>query len=182
MLKGDYQVDNWRRRGIDLIKFLDEQGKLFGLINPLDLGVLLILLILGIKIISDYRPEPLQLKQNPVTYGLLLRDAPPYLVESIAVGQDLFLEDYHVYLGKISVKKVQPAELIIEVGERAIVATSPRNFDLRLEVRHKGRVIAGPSRIGVYFGKLAVRVGDRLKAYTMYSSIHGEIEYLRVKR
>jgi hypothetical protein len=138
--------------------------------------------ILGIKIISDYRPEPLQLKQNPVTYGLLLRDAPPYLVESIAVGQDLFLKDYHVYLGKIILKKVQPAELMIETGGRMITAVSPRNFDLRLEVRRNGRVIAGPSRSGIYFGKLAVRVGDRLKAYTMYSSIHGEIEHLRVKR
>lgn len=171
-----------RKRGIDLDKFLDDQGKLFGLINPLDLGVLLILLILGIKIVSDYRPEPLQLKQNSVTYGLLLRDAPPYLVESIAVGQDLFLEEYHVYLGKIIVKKAQPAELITEERGRMITVASPRNFDLRLEVRRKGRIIAGPSRSGIYFGKFAVRVGERLKAYTMYSSIHGEIEYLRVKR
>ena len=163
-------------------KFLDDQGKLFGLINPLDLGVLLILLVVGIKIFSDYRPAPLQLKQNPVTYGLLLRNAPPYLVESIAVGQDLFLEEYHVYLGKIIVKKAQPAELVIEAGGRMVTTNSPRNFDLRLEVRRNGRIIAGPSRIGVYFGKFAVRIGDRIKAYTMYSSLQGEIEYLRVKR
>lgn len=163
-------------------KFLDDQGKLFGLINPVDLAILAVLLVLGIKIISDYRPEPLQLKQNQVTYGLLLKDAPPYLVESIAVGQDLFLDEKHVYLGKIIVKKAQPAELIFESEGRMITATSPRNFDLRLEIRRNGRIIAGPSRSGVYFGKFAVRVGDRVKAHTMYTSIDGEVEYLRINR
>lgn len=152
------------------------------MINPLDLGVLLILTVLGIKIISDYRPEPLQLKLNPITYGVLLKNAPPYLVESIAVGQDLFLDEYHVYLGKIMAKKAQPAELIIETGGRMVTAVSPRNFDLRLEIKQSGRIIAGPSRSGVYFGKFPIRVGQRIKAHTMYTSIDGEVEYLRIKR
>lgn len=152
---------------ISLSKFLDDQRKLFGLINPVDLVILMILLVLGVKIISDYRPEPLKLKENSVTYGLLVRNAPMYLVESIAVGEDLFYDQRHIYLGKILVKKYQPAA---------------RNFDLRLELRRNGRIIAGPSRSGVYFGKLPVRVGDRLKAHTMYTSIDGEIEYLRIKR
>ncbi len=166
---------------ISLGKFLDDQGKLFGLINPLDLGILMILLVLGIKVVSDYRPEPLKLKENQVTYGLLVRNAPMYLVESIAVGQDLFYDQYHVYLGKILVKKYQPAEADNSEG-RIRATASTRNFDLRLELRRNGRIITGPSRSGVYFGKLPVRVGDRLKAHTMYTSLRGEIEYLRVKR
>jgi len=163
-------------------KFLDDQGKLFGLINLFDLGVLLVLLILGIKVVSDYRPEPLKFKQNQVTYGLLVKNAPPYLVKSITVGQDLFLDEYHVYLGKIFVKKIEPAEVMVESGERITLTTSPRNYDLRLELKRDGKVIAGPSRSGVYFGKLAIRVGDRITAHTMYTSINGEIEYLRIKR
>lgn len=162
--------------------FLNDQGKLFGLINPFDLGVLLILLILGVKVVSDYRPEPLKLKQNQVTFGVLVKNAPPYLVESVTVGQDLFLDEYHAYLGKILVKKVKPAEIIMKSGERVILTTSPRNFDLRLELKRDGRIVAGPSRSGVYFGKLAIRVGDRLKAHTMYTSLGGEIEYLHIKR
>lgn len=161
---------------------MNDQGKLFGLINPFDLGILLILLILGIKVVSDYRPEPLKLKQNQVTFGLLVKNAPPYLVRSILVGQDLFLDEYHVYLGKILAKKIEPAEVMIEAGERIILTTSPRNYDLRLELKRDGRVISGPSRSGVYFGKLAVRVGNRLKAHTMYTSINGEIEYLQIRR
>ncbi len=155
---------------------------MFGLINPLDLAILLMLMLLGIKIISDYRPEPLKLKQNQVTFGLLVKNAPPYLVESIAVGQDLFLNEYHVYLGKIFAKQAEPAEVMLETGGRVILAKSPRNLDLRLKLKRDGRIVAGPSRSGVYFGKLAVRVGNRLKAHTMYASINGEIEYLRIKR
>mgnify|MGYP000897553885 FL=1 len=167
--------------GIGLSKFLDDQGKLFGLINPVDLVILMILLVLGIKVISDYRPEPLKLRENPVTYGLLVRDAPPYLAESIGVGQDLFLDQHHVYLGKIMVKKVQPAEILINAGGRVLATTSPRNFDLRIELKRGGRIIAGPSRSGVYFGKFPLRVGERLKVHTMYASITGEVEYLRIK-
>lgn len=159
---------------------MDDQGKLFGLINPVDLAILMILLVLGIKIVSDYRPEPLKLKESPVTYGLLVRNAPMYLVESITVGQDLFYDQYHVYMGKILVKKYQPTEAV-DFGTRPPGSATARNFDLRLELRRNGRIIAGPSRSGVYFGKLPVRVGDRLKAHTMYASIRGEVEYLRIK-
>lgn len=151
------------------------------MINPWDLGIILILTVLGIKIISDYRPEPLKLRENPVSYGLLVRDAPPYLAESIAVGQDLFLDGPHVYLGKITAKRVQPAEILVDAGGRVLATTAPRNVDLRLELKREGRIIAGPSRSGVYFGNFPLRVGGRLKAYTMYASIDGEIEYLRIK-
>lgn len=163
-------------------KLPDDQGKLFGLINPWDLGILILLTVLGIKVISDYRPEPLKLRENPIRYGLLVRDAPPHVADSIALGQDLFLDQHQVYLGKIMVKKVQPAEILINAGGRVLATTSPRNFDIRIELRREGRIIAGPSRSGVYFGKFPLRVGDRLKAHTMYTSIDGEIEYLRIKK
>lgn len=142
----------------------------------------MILMVLGIKIISDYRPEPLKLRENQVRYGLLVRDTPTYLAESIAIGQDLFLDQHHVYLGKITVKKVQSAEILVNAGGRVLATTSPRNVDLRLELKREGRIIAGPSRSGVYFGKFPLRVGDRLKVHTMYASITGEVEYLRIKR
>lgn len=142
----------------------------------------MLLFLLGIKVISDYRPEPLKLKETPVVFGLLVKDIPNSLAESIAVGQDLFLDDYHVYLGKIYQKKIQPAEIMIESGGKLILTASPRNFDLRLEIKRNGRIVTGPSRSGVYFGKLPVRVGDRLRVHTMYTSFQGEIEYLRLQR
>ena len=152
------------------------------MVNPWDLFIILSLMILGIKVISDYRPEALRLKENPVTYGLLVRNVPQFLVESIAVGQDLFLDQHHVYLGKITAKKIQPAEILVNAGDRVLVTNSPRNFDLRIELKRDGRIIAGPSRSGIYIGKFPLRVGAKLKACTMYTLIDGEIEYLRINR
>ena len=62
-----------------------------------------------------------------------------------------------------------------------VIAHSPRNVDLELAVKNKARIILGPARTGVYLGKLAVRIGDRILAHTLYSSIKGDIEYLKVK-
>lgn len=162
--------------------WLDENGKLFGLINPIDLAVIILLLALGIKVVSDHRPVPLDLKTRPVTVGLLVRDIPPFVADSVTVGQDLFLDGRNYYLGKIQRKTVEPAELILESGGKLLLTRSPRNVDLRLELQKRGgRVIVGPTRSGVYLGKLAVRVGERLRCHTLYTSLSGEVYYLRAR-
>lgn len=160
---------------------LERPGKLFGLINPVDLVVILLLVALGIKIFSDYRPAPLDFNEHPITVRLLIHNVPPSVVDSLSVGQDLFEDGRDAYLGKIYLKNSQPAELLIQDQGRLIMAQSPRNFDLTLEVKRKGRIVTGPAHIGVYLGKLAIRVGDQVKAHTLYTSITGEVESLRVK-
>jgi hypothetical protein len=166
--------------GLLLKKLINEHGKLLGLINPVDLIVILILVIIGMKVVSDYRPKPLKVKQNKITFGLLLKNVPQYLVDSIAVGQDLFEDGTNAYLGKIQAAKVVPAELLLVQSGRIIAVKSPSNKDLRLLVNNRGSLVLGPARSGVYLGKLAVRVGDCLKAHTRYTSLGGEIEFLKI--
>lgn len=161
-------------------QWLDERGKLFGLIHLLDLAVILIIFIVGIKILADYRPAPLRLRPRIVTVGLLVSDVPPYLAASLAVGQDLFQERTHAYLGKIMAITTQPAELLLEKAGELSSVQSPRNLDLRLELQRNGEVFTGDSKYGVYLGKLAVRVGDSLNCGTLYTSLRGKIEYLKV--
>ena len=161
-------------------KLIDEHGKLWGLINPIDLVVIIILCALGIKVFSDYRPAPLDFKENQITVGLLVKNIPRYLVDSITVGQDVFQDGSNAYLGKIKATRVEPAELLLENNGAILLTKSPRNFDLRLALKKRARIIKGPARSGVYLGKFAVRVGDHLNAHTLYSSIHSEIEYLKV--
>jgi hypothetical protein len=166
--------------GLLLKKLIDEHGKFLGLINPIDLAVIIILFALGIKVFSDYRPAPLNYKENQITVGLLVKDIPFYLVDSITTGQDVFLDSSNAYLGKIKVTRVEPAELLLESNGAILPIKSPRNLDLRLTIKNRGRIIMGPAHSGVYLGKFAVRVGDHVKAHTLYSSIRGEIEYLKV--
>jgi hypothetical protein len=166
--------------GLLLKKLINEHGKFWGLINPVDLVVILILLGLGIKVFSDYHPAPLNFKQKWITVGLLVKNVPSYLADSITVGQDVFQDGSNAYLGKIRSTGVVPAELLLEKNGAFLLTTSPRNVDLRLLLKNRGRIILGPARSGVYLGKLAVRVGDHLKAHTLYSSMNGVIEYLKV--
>jgi Domain of unknown function (DUF4330) len=160
---------------------IDERGKLFGLINLLDLAVILILVALGIKIFSDYRPAPLEFKENRITVGLLVKNVPRYLAKSVASGQDVFQDGSSAYLGKIKTTGITPAELLREFDGRILLIKSPYRVDLRLKLSNRGRIIMGPARSGVYLGKLAIRVGDQLRIHTLYTSMNGEIEYLKVK-
>jgi hypothetical protein len=166
--------------GLLLKKLIDKHGKLWGLINPVDLAVIIILFALGIKVFSDYRPVPLDFKENQITVGLLVKNIPLYLADSITVGQDVFQDGSNAYLGKIKATRVEPAELLLENNGAILLRKSPRNLDLRLVLKNRGRIIMGPARSGVYLGKFAVRVGDHLKAHTLYSSMSSEIEYLKV--
>ncbi len=162
-------------------RLVDEKGRLFGLINPIDLLVLLLIVILGIKALSDFRPPVLDVRTQPVTIKLLVRDVPVYVAQSIVVGQDLYQDGPNAYLGKVVQKDLQPAEVMLQKDGQLVLAKSPRNVDLRLEVlRPSGRVITGHSQSGVFLGKLAVRVGDRLRCHTLYTRLRGEIEHLQV--
>lgn len=165
-----------------LKQIIDEKGKLFGLINPVDLVVILILFGLGIKIIWDYRPAPLMLKEHQVTMGLLVKNIPPYLAKSVTVGQDVFQDGTNAYLGKIKSKKTAPAEVLVDNDGKLILVQSPQGIDLSLELQRSGEILTGSSRNGIFLGKLAVRVGNRLQAHTLFSSIQGAIEYIKVNQ
>jgi hypothetical protein len=166
--------------GLLLRKLIDEHGKLLGFINPVDLVVIVILLIVGMKVFSDYRPVPLNFKVKTAAIGLLVKNVPPYLTDSILAGQDVFQDGSNVYLGKIQAAQTVPAELLLKQNGTILLVKSPYRLDLRLLLKNKCRIIKGPARSGVYLGKLAVRVGDRLKAHTLYTSIKGEIEFIKV--
>jgi len=160
-------------------RYIDEQGKLFGIINPVDLIVILAVLTLGIKVLSDYRPLPLQAEKHPIRLGVVVRNVPPYFAKSLAVGQDVFEHRTHAYLGKIKAISTQPAEVLLTEGGKMVRAKSPSHQDVRLELGRDAEILTSSSKYGVYFGKLVLRVGETIDAYTLYTRISGEVEYLR---
>jgi len=163
------------------MRLWDEKGKVFGLINPVDLLVILIIFAVGVKVLWEFRPAPFKLRENRVTVGLLIKNVPVYLGRSITVGQDLFLDGADTYLGKIRRKQTEPAVLLLQKDGELLLGRSPRDQDLRLEIGRSGEVLTGPGKNGIYLGRLAVRVGDSLRAHTLYTSIKTEIEYIKVK-
>lgn len=163
-------------------RFIDDQGKICGLINPLDLLVILILFFLGIVLLQKYQPEPLNIQREVAVYGILVRNTPPYVAASIRVGQELIQDPAGISLGVIYQKASHPAEIMLHHDGKLSAASSPRNLDLRLELRRYARVVMGPSQYGVYVNRLPLRVGAPVRAHTLYTQITGEIEFLKVVR
>lgn len=160
---------------------LDENGKLFGLINPVDLGVILVVFAVSILLIRNYLPKPLNLKENHVTYGILVRNVPAYVSDGIALQQEMVQDPQGIYLGVIYAKKSQPAMVMLNDNGRLQLVRAPENVDLRLELRRKARIITGPSQYGVFVDRLPLRIGASIKAHTLTTQINGEIEYLKVQ-
>lgn len=165
------------------MKLLNDQGKILGFITPLDLAVIIVIILIGVKIIGIYRPVPPKQKERQVTFGILIRDAPPHVVQSLAIGQDLFEDTTDSYLGKIRFIRTEPAELLLPYQGGIRLAKSPRNLDIRLEMtKQKGRIETGLGRSGVYLGKIAARVGSSVRAHTRYTAVQGEIIDVKFKK
>ncbi len=159
------------------------QEKIFGWLNLFDLAVILVIALIGVKVIHDYKPVSPQIKDCPVNIGMLVRNVPPYVADSLTVGQDLFEDRFDAYLGKIRSMHTEPAEIMLSHNGRMVLFRSPRNLDIRLDItRSNGRIEKGPARSGVYLGKIAVRVGARFRAHTRYTAIRGEITYIKVNK
>jgi hypothetical protein len=163
-------------------KCWDEAGRLWGLINPVDLGVILLLGIAVWRLFTIYLPPARATKTVEVTLELTVRNIPAYVNRSIAVGQDLFQDRTESYLGKICSKTVQPATLLVTKNSSMVLANDPRNLDLRLKLRRNGQIITGAAPSGIYLGKLAVRIGERLRTHTFYTAVTGEVTSIRLKR
>jgi hypothetical protein len=165
------------------MKLRDDQGKILGLVTPLDLAVIIIIVLVGAKMIGIYRPAAPRQKERQVTLGILIRDAPPYLLKSLVVGQDLFDDNTDAYLGKIHSIQDEPAEVLLPYHGELRLTRSPRNRDIRLElIKRRGRIETGQARSGVYLGKIPARVGSRVRAHTRYTAVSGEIIYVRFKK
>jgi hypothetical protein len=171
-----------RRKKLAMRRFWDREGRIFGRIHPVDLGLLILLAILVVRIFQLYLPPVRKELKVNVTVGLVVTDLPPYIASSISVGQDLFQDGTGAYLGKISAKTIKPAELILREGGKLIIGRSPRNVDLRVSLHRSGKMVTIPARSGIYLGKLAVRIGDSIHAYTFYTSFSGKIEAIRIRK
>jgi hypothetical protein len=162
-------------------KCWDEEGRLWGLINPIDLGVMVLLIVAVWRLFAVYLPPTRQIQTVEVTVGLLIRNVPVHVSQSIAVGQDLFQDSTESYLGKISVKQAQPAEWIVSKNGQLVIDHAPGKFDLFLKLRRRGRIITESAHGGIFLGKLAVRIGERLQTHTLYTAVTGEVASLNIK-
>ncbi len=140
------------------MKLIDEKGKLFGIINILDLFVLVILVAL-----IGFGAQKV-LKVNPGASVTTQKAVMKYLVQEVrdvtvnAIIEDDIVKDFDknsVY-GKVIKKEVSPAKRLVQAADGKILeSTVPNRYDVMIYIEGEAVV----SKTGVTMGNQEVRVG-----------------------
>ncbi len=150
------------------MKIINEKGKLFGLINIIDLSVLVILILLVVGGVSRMKGKPIVASES--TEGIIsfeVEDVRMPSVENVKVGDPLYHYDKGDYLGEIIEVSHEPYKEPLESGDgKWINAEVPEkyiiNFKIKADVKDSPDiVIVGGEqvRIGSQFRLKNKRVG-----------------------
>ncbi len=120
------------------MRLLDQKGKLFGLINPIDLSVLILVLAvlgLGTRILLL---QPKKTATAVVTVRLL--KVSPEGAASINVGDKVALEITGPIVGKVTDVKIRPAQ-IESPDDRGRLVASPSRLFKDVDVIIEGKAV-----------------------------------------
>ncbi|MDD7762088.1 MAG: DUF4330 domain-containing protein [Firmicutes bacterium] len=141
------------------MKIIDEKGRLFGLINLVDLLVILLVvfaIVFGIKRFVLKPDESAMMKDAKITFELAgVREAS---VDALNIGDLLYWADRFVELGKISEINKKPYEEALELDGEWVNKPVPGkftvNFTIDAKVKDDGTVywLAGEQiRLGIKY-------------------------------
>ncbi len=141
------------------MKIVNEKGKLFGLINIIDLAVVLILALIIVGGASRLKTKPIIANNDSnavITFEV--SDIRMATVENIVIGDPIYHYDKGGFIGNITDIKVEPYKEPVESDGKWINAEIPEKyvatFTVDAEVRDSPEfiVVGGEqTRIGVQF-------------------------------
>lgn len=141
------------------MKIVNEKGKLFGLINIIDLAVILILGLIVVGGASRLKTKPIIVNEDSkavITYEV--SDIRMATVENIVVGDPIYHYDKGGFIGNITDVKVEPYKEPVESDGKWINAEIPEKyvatFTVDADVRDNPDVLVSggeQTRIGVQF-------------------------------
>ncbi|QGG47467.1 DUF4330 domain-containing protein [Heliorestis convoluta] len=158
------------------MKIVDEKGRLFGLVNPLDLIILLAVIALVVGLGTKTKTM-VSTTVTEVELTALFRKVEPSLLENLntedrLVGAGGFIED-----ARIVAVDVRPHIDTINTatGERVIVE-DPRFKDVRVTVRGVSRSATADLRVGLQ----EIKAGREYWLKTQFIQLLGITETVRV--
>jgi hypothetical protein len=147
------------------MKIINEKGKLFGIINIIDLAVIVIILLLvgavGYKFLGS-KIKTQNVATKDVTFVVKLSLKPPYYLDALKEGDKLVSGTYetNAYIEKITSK---PGEMTITTaGGEIIYAKHPTLYDFYVKIRMKASVNTTVLKLGVQ----EIRVGGKYEFQT----------------
>ncbi len=130
---------------------LDKKGKLFGKVSIVDIFVVLIILVMlaGSYVVYQKVSNKTVLTENKglVSSGvqdslevtMRLKEVRQMTMDALSVGDVVYMEETHKYLGKITEIAQTPAtRLIYSLDGTSVMAEVPERFDVLLKVNVPG--------------------------------------------
>lgn len=152
------------------MKLIDKKGKLFGLINIIDLLFLVILLVALVGGYMRFKDSSIVAEStNKGKITLMVEEVRQPTIDNIKVGQDIYHYDKGIYFGKITSTSVRPFKEPIDLEGEWIDAEVPGKYtvyvDLDVEItqNEKSYMIGGEE----------IRVGNSYRVKSKTSTFTG---------
>jgi len=157
------------------MKLIDDRGKLFGLINIIDLLIVLIVIaVIGRFAWKREAQKPSGVQTQTIEVVLLVKDVRDATVDAIKEGDLIRETKSNVVLGKITNIEVKPADTLVNTADGKVVAyPNPILKDIYVTVTGTGT--AGENAI--VLGKSEIRIGTtvafKTNTYAVVSTVMG---------
>lgn len=156
------------------MKIIDDKGKLFSKINILDLGIVLMIIVLGLA--GFYKLKSVNttafIKPQPVDIKVIVREREETSIDKIKVGDILKEYDTGIILGEIKSIDIKPAIIEVETVDGEVkLAEIPERYDYYINIDANAIV----NENAIVSGNKELRIGNKLvlrtKTYALESYI-----------
>jgi len=147
------------------LRILDEKGRLFGLVNLVDLGVVLLVLALaaaGVYKVVTVRAGPVRVPRE-IDFTMLVQEVRQATVDVVHAGDFVWEYDSSLPFGTVSAVEVIPATRHAQTNDgKWVLSELPERFDLLLTVRASALV----SDAAIVVGRMEIRIGTKVTVKT----------------
>lgn len=121
------------------MRFIDDKGRVFGKLNLIDLGLVLLVLaavaFAGVKLLNTDDLPVITAERQNVTVTIFGNAIHPFVVDKIKTGDVVRLKENNAVLGKIVDVRTGPAKLIASTAEGKWVNSEvPDKFTVYIDV------------------------------------------------
>ncbi len=158
-------------------KFVDERGKLFGVLSVVDFLVILVAVLLALAVYSRFfassETTSRSVPDEPFTYQVKISQVRQFTVDALHVGDNLYTRDSLLYLGTIEDIEVSPSEVWCTTVDGTYVQSElPERYDMMITVAATGLVSNGRYMASRTY---EICVNGDLGFYTKYVNTSGVV-------
>ncbi|WP_373000267.1 DUF4330 domain-containing protein, partial [Lutispora sp.] len=143
------------------MKIIDKRGRLFGLVNIIDLFITVILIaLIGFGAYKIFKVNPtVAVDTEKITMVYMFQEVRDVTYNAIEEGEIAKDYDKNSVYGKIVKKEAVPATRLVNTDDgRVVEAEVPERFDVKIYI--EGNAVI--SNTGVYMGNQEIRIGSPL--------------------